>query len=192
MPFLALQKILKSKRLLPVYLLMLFVLTLDFSSRLMPFSDDQMLIAEVDQFDVAYRPELGDERYKNIYRLVTYYDRTSLEISEKKEEVARESKASEVMTGYTKLGDFNYRLVGIFAAETVFAILEKREKDVETSETIKVALGEKIDQLFVAAISTKSVELRGDMDKKVTLKLFEPCLDLVCTNNGRDAFVTDR
>ena len=192
MPFLALQKILKSKRLLPVYLLMLFVLTLDFSSRLMPFSDDQMLIAEVDQFDLAYRPELGDERYKNIYRLVTYYDRTSLEVSEKKEEVARESSATGVMTGYTKLGDFNYRLVGIFAAETVFAILEKRGKDVDTSGTIKVALGEKIDQLFVAAISTKSVELRGDMGEEITLKLFEPCLDLGCTNNGRDAVITDR
>tara|TARA_B110000211_G_scaffold125848_1_gene144879 strand:+ start:56 stop:640 length:585 start_codon:yes stop_codon:yes gene_type:complete len=192
MPFLALQKILESKRLLPVYLLMLFVLTLDFSSRLMPFSDDQMLIAEVDQFDLAYRPELGDERYKNIYRLVTYYDRTSLEVSEKKEEVARESSATGVMTGYTKLGDFNYRLVGIFAAETVFAILEKRGKDVDTSGTIKVALGEKIDQLFVAAISTKSVELRGDMGEEITLKLFEPCLDLVCTNNGRDAVITDR
>ena len=192
MPFLALQKILESKRLLPVYLLMLFVLTLDFSSRLMPFSDDQMPIAEVDQFDLAYRPELGDERYKNIYRLVTYYDRTSLEVSEKKEEVARESSATGVMTGYTKLGDFNYRLVGIFAAETVFAILEKRGKDVDTSGTIKVALGEKIDQLFVAAISTKSVELRGDMGEEITLKLFEPCLDLVCTNNGRDAVITDR
>ena len=192
MPFLALQKILKSKRLLPVCLLMLFVLTLDFSSRLMPFSDDQMLIAEVDQFDLAYRPELGDEGYKAIYKLVTHYDRTSFEVSEKKEEVARDSSATGVMTGFTKLGDFNYRLVGIFAAETVFAILEKRGKDVDTSGTIKVALGEKIDQLFVAAISTKSVELRGDMGEEITLKLFEPCLDLVCTNNGRDAVITDR
>ena len=192
MPFLALQEIIKGNRLLPAYLLIACLLTLDFSFRLIPFSNDQIVLAEVDQFEVAYRPELGDEGYKAIYKLVTHYDRTSFEVSEKKEEVARESSATGVMTGFTKLGDFNYRLVGIFAAETVFAILEKRGKDVDTSGTIKVALGENIDQLFVAAISTKSVELRGDMGERITLKLFEPCLDLVCTNNGRDAVITDR
>ena len=80
MPFLALQEIIKGNRLLPAYLLIACLLTLDFSFRLIPFSNDQIVLAEVDQFEVAYRPELGDEGYKAIYKLVTHYDRTSPEV----------------------------------------------------------------------------------------------------------------
>lgn len=161
---------LKSGQMAPVYLLAIVFVVIDLSARVFSFADGEDYTENVEPFNLHLRPVLDSERYNLIVNAIPSLSSSDQVPTGKVED----SALKEALAGYEKIGEFNYRLIAVFASKQKFAVLERRDDQSPVADTLKVYVGDKIGGLSVKVINSSSMELEREPNSPVLLSLFEP------------------
>ena len=165
---------LKSGQMAPVYLLAIVFVVIDLSARVFSFADGEDYSENVEPFNLHLRPVLDSERYNLIVNAIPSLSSLVSESDQVPTGKVEDSALKEALAGYEKIGEFNYRLIAVFASKQKFAVLERRDDQSPVADTLKVYVGDKIGGLSVKVINSSSMELESEPNSAVLLSLFEP------------------
>ncbi len=164
---------LKNSEMLPIMLVSIVLIASDLSNRVLSFLSEEVYPEPLDLIELHKRPVLTNERYDVI--LSAMPSLTDSVVDEKESVVIAPSQSvEERLAGYTKIGEFNYRLVAVFVSDEQFAVLERRNDDESDSQIVKVFLGDAVNNMSVTSIGNNSIELENAVNFTLLLSLFEP------------------
>ena len=165
---------LKNGQMAPVFLVAVVLLGFDVSARLFTFTDNEDYSENIEPLKLHLRPLLDSERYNLITSALSLRSNLASTSDQIAIDKVDNSANPDPIVGYEKIGEFNYRLIAVFASKQKFAVLERRDGLSPILETFKVYVGDTIGNLSVKSINSKSLELEDEPNSAVLLSLFEP------------------
>lgn len=160
----------------PVWVLLVFFILLDITTRLTNYEIKSSNNWKITSFDENAGLKLNQAQADIIIKNINNYQKTSkneTETSVNKTMSAAEQLAQQGRLSQLYSGDMRYRLVGIFNKSERFAVIQQLDTSMDKQKLLKVNVLENLQNYKITKILANKVILNSNDNRQISLYLYK-------------------